>query len=184
MNTMDQALFEVTVRRLVMLASALIAAPVALLVVAIILVFAFYNGQGLAPPSGLPVVSLLAIGLLVLDAPLAFLLPNLQTQSALRQLAAGDPVVLPGVQSGPDVPRLLALRQTTLLVSLGILAGSAILSGVAFLLEGQVWVLLVAAVALLLMAVQFPTAGRVRGWLEQKRVQLEDLRGRRGVSVQ
>src|SRR5687768_14551423 len=42
-----------------------------------------------APPPDLPLFSLVALAMLVMETPLAILLPYMQTQAALRRLATG-----------------------------------------------------------------------------------------------
>jgi hypothetical protein len=85
---------------------------------------------------------------------------------------------------GTDNSKLLAVRQTTLLVSLALLEGVAFSGCIAYLLEAQPLVLGVVLVAVLLLLAYFPTEGRVRSWLERQTDQLVVLRQQGDVAAE
>jgi hypothetical protein len=61
-------------------------------------------------------------------------------------------------------PRLVAFYQTTLIVALALLQGSAFFALVAYQLEGVWWALAIAGIVVFLMLLHFPTLGRVEAW--------------------
>ena len=63
-----------------------------------------------------------------------------------------------------------------MIVGLALLEGSAFMALLAYLLEGQTWVLGLAAGVLALMAVRFPTRASVLAWLERQADALAALR--------
>jgi hypothetical protein len=136
-------------------------------------------GRDTRQPGALPVVSIVAAAVLVIQAPLSFVLPNLMTLSALRRILAGTWQPAPGTPLtlyATGGAKLMAVRQGTLIVGLALLEGVAFLGGIAYLVEGQPLALGVVGVALVLMLGRFPTEGRVRSWLKQQADALTDLR--------
>lgn len=165
------------------IASTLFGSVAAFLVVVLFIVLVQNNGQGIGAPAGLPMVSLVAAVLFVVNLFLAFLLPGVQTRAALRQVASGAwrlPVPANPNDYGTDTAKLLAVRQTTLIVALAMLEGTALLGCIAFLLEAQMWVLGIIIVTLLLMLVNFPTEARVSAWLQEQTDRLAELRQQQG----
>jgi hypothetical protein len=141
------------------------------------------QGQGLTkPPPQVPVVSLLAAGLLVVTGVMSFVLPAAVARSNLRRIAAGTWSPPRGMTPPPstDAGKLLILRQTTLIIGLALLEGTGFMGCIGYMLEGQALALLVVAVALGLMLARFPTEGRVRGWLDEQQDQLARLRQEAG----
>jgi hypothetical protein len=137
------------------------------------------NGAGIGPPRDLPLLSLLAVLFFAVQAPLAFVVPGLQTRSSLRQIASGNWRLPPGASEtafSTDASKLLAVRQTTMIVGLALLEGAAFLACIAYLQEAQLYVLGVVLAAVVLMLVIFPTEGRIRSWLERQADQLVELR--------
>jgi hypothetical protein len=72
------------------------------------------------------------------------------------------------------------VRQTTLIIALAMLEGTALLGCIAFLLEAQVWVLGLTIVALVLILLNFPTEARVSAWLQEQTDRLAELRQQQG----
>jgi hypothetical protein len=127
------------------------------------------NGQGMQAPPDLPILSLVAVAVLVVDAFVSVIVPGMIIRNAVRQIAAGN-WKLPGSPAAgldTDAAKLLAIRQTTLIISLAFLNGPGFLGCIAYLLEAQPFVLAVIGVSFGLMLVQFPTEPRLRSWLEQ-----------------
>jgi hypothetical protein len=119
----------------------------------------------------LQAISIVALVLFATNAPLSLVLPGLVTTNSLRQLAT----------STSAVDRLLALRQTTLIIGLALVEGAAMLACIAFFLECHVLDLVVVGLALILMLARFPTRNRVRAWLAQQLAALEELQVRGGT---
>jgi hypothetical protein len=160
------------------LAFGLLGGLVVFLAISLFIVLVTNNGQGLAPPQP-PVLSVVAWVMLPVCGLLSFLIPRMVTQAGLRQMAAGTWQVPPGGDPAAVATagsQLLMLRQTTLIVGLAQLEGAAFTGCIAYLVEGQLAVLLVPGVVILLMLGTFPTEGRIRAWLERQAEVLAELR--------
>jgi MFS family permease len=139
------------------------------------------QGHGNAPPRDVPINSLMAVVMLIVTAPLAFIIPRLLTRLALRRIAAGTWRISEGVPPtvyarDGDKFKLMIVRQTTLIVGLALLEGSAFFGCTAYLLEAQPLALGVVGVAVVLMLCKFPTYVRVRAWLDRQADALSELR--------
>jgi hypothetical protein len=177
MSEPDDLLPPQRLRTMQIIAGAMVMGVVIFLALAVFLVQT--NGQGKAPPPGLPLVSIIAAGFFILAASLAYFIPATQTRVLLRKIASGAWQPPPGPEpsdSTTDAATLLSVRQTTLILTLAPLEGAAFFCGIAYLLEAQAFVLGVAIVALVLMLLNFPTANRIGTWLEQQSNRLADLR--------
>src|SRR5262245_4477759 len=89
--------------------------------VLIVLGIALFIGlnEGRAPQAGLPIVSLMAVVMMVLNTPMAFLVPRIAAQNRLRELARQ------AMPSPADLRlAMIDLRQTTLIISLALLEGT------------------------------------------------------------
>lgn len=179
MATPDDLLPRQRLRTMQIIAGSMLVAVMALLAVSLYLVLVQNNGQGLAAPADVPFISLMAVLVLAVDAPLALVFPGVQLSKALRQVAAGTWPLPPGADPlafHTDIAKLLALRQTTMIVTLALLQGAGFLGGIAYLLEAQPVALAVAGVAFVFMLAGFPTEARVRAWLERQVELLAELR--------
>lgn len=179
MNSEDDILPPARLRVMQIVAGALLLGVGVFLAIVFIAAPARANGAGLAPAGGTPVISFAAVVMLAVNAPLSFLVPGFVTRTALRQIASGTWQGGPGADAASyntDALKLLAVRQTSLIVGLALLEGVAFLGCIAYLLEARPFVLGVVLVALTLMLVKFPTEGRVRAWLEQQANLLAELR--------
>jgi hypothetical protein len=171
-------------RLIQIIAAAMLSGVATLLAIALYLVWAQNQGRGMAPPQGSPMVSYIAVAVLITNAPLAVVLPGMQTRNSLRRIASGTWQVPPGGDPTgftTDTAKLLVVRQTTLIIALALLEGAAFLGGIAYLLEAQPLALVVVAVATALMLAQFPTESRVRAWLEQQADALAAVRQHGGL---
>jgi hypothetical protein len=118
------------------------------------------------------VVTLMAILMAATAAPLAFVLPGVITRKALQD---GPPVSdgareEPGYEGwGPHARQLFALFTTEQIIRLALLEGPAFLAAIAFMMEGKIPALILAGVLVLLMVSLFPTANRVRAWMDNIR---------------
>jgi hypothetical protein len=133
----------------------------------------------MAPPQNGPIVSFLAVGMFCMCAPLAFIIPNIQTRSALRHILNGTWKLPPGADPALFATagsKLMMLRQTTMIVGLALLEGPAFMACISYLLEAQVFVLGLVGAAVILMLGKFPTEARIRAWLERQAAVLSDMR--------
>jgi hypothetical protein len=136
------------------------------------------HGQGMARPRDLPIVSLVATVVFGVCALLAFILPGLQTRSALRRILAGTwktPDGVPPTLYATVGAKLMAVRQTTMMLGLGLLNTPAFLGCVAYLQEAHPLALGVSGAAAVLMVCKIPTEKRVRAWLERQAEVLNEL---------
>lgn len=116
------------------------------------------------------IVTLLALGTMVVCVPMSIFIPILLTNASLAQLAAGKRDVPTGTNADTPVPttsKLLRIWQISMLIGLAMLEGSAFLACLAYLMEGLPIALGIAAVTVLLMLVKFPTKANVRSWLDR-----------------
>ena len=161
------------------IASALLLGVVVFLAIALLIVWVRTNDHALARAGDLPLVSIMAVVLLAMEAPLAFIIPALVTRTAVRRIASGTWQLPPAADAAAfssDASKLLAVRQTTMIVGLALLEGAAFFGCIAYLVEARPFALGVVLVAVLLMLVNFPTEGRVRAWLQRQADQLAELR--------
>jgi hypothetical protein len=167
------------------IAGAMLLGVLVFLGIALYMVLGQRDGRALAPPGEVPILSLVAVAMLATSAPLAFLLPAKLTRSALGQILGGTWRTPPGADPqafAAGGAKLLAVRQTTLIVGLALLEGTALVGCIAYLLEANPLALGVVGVALVLMLYQFPTEGRVRAWLEHQAAALSELREQRHMA--
>jgi hypothetical protein len=172
-------------RTMQIIAGALLLGDVVFLGVTLYIVLVQNGGQGLVPPTGPPFLSLASAVMLGVCATLAFVIPGVQTRSALQQILAGRGTT-PGRASREHVTegaKLLVVRQTTLIVRLALLNGAAYLGCIAYLQEAHPLGLCVVGIVLVLMLGVFPTDGRVRAWLGHQAQTLEEFRQQQGSAT-
>jgi hypothetical protein len=173
------SLLRKNLRVMQIIASALLLGVIGFTTIALVLVATRTIVPGGAPAGNLPIISFVAVLIWAVQAPLSVLVPGLQTRHGLRTIVSGNRPASRGANPASfstDANRLLALRQTILITSQALLEGAAFFAGVAYLLEGRLFVLAVIVVALLQMLMSFPTEYRVRTWLETQLDQLALLR--------
>jgi hypothetical protein len=172
MNTMEDPLTPQRVRTVQIIAAALPAGVIAFLALVLYMVHVQNGGAGLNMQGQLPLVSLLAVGFLAVQAVLSFVLPVSVARSGVRRIAAASRETSPAADAG----QLLGLYQTTLIVGLALLEGGCFFGCVAYLVEARPFVLAAVAVGLAFILLRFPTEGRVRLWLEDHKDQLARAR--------
>src|SRR5436190_20498579 len=114
-TTPDDPLSPGRLRVMQIIAAGLLLGVLMFLVVALYMVLIRNQGQGLAPPPGVPIITLLAGVMLVSNVPLSVIIPRTMTQNALKQMAAGTWKAPAGAlpQDGTgDAVKLLLVRQT------------------------------------------------------------------------
>jgi hypothetical protein len=179
-NDPTESLTPGRLRTMQIVAGALLLGAAAFLGIVLYIVLVQNHGHGNARPRNVPIISLMAVAMLSVMAPLAFIVPRIQTRSALRRIVAGTWTIrqlgVPPEVYATDGGKLMSVRQTTLIVGLAYLQGSAFFGCIAYLLEAQSFVLGVIGVAVVLMLCKFPTRERVRAWLERQANALDELR--------
>jgi hypothetical protein len=176
MTDPDDVLFQQRVRVMQIVAGTLLTGVLVFLVIAI----ATASNRG--PQRGeatLPVVSIVAVVMLMVQLPLAFFIPHSGIQAGTRRIASGAWQGPPGSDPtayASDTAKLLAVRQTAMIIRSALLEGVAFLGCIAYMIEGRAIALGVVAVAVIVMLLTFPTRGRVRSWVEQQANRLVELR--------
>jgi hypothetical protein len=125
-----------------------------------------------------PILSYVAGGMLIMNACMAVMVPYFMTRAGLARLAAMPSTGNVTQDRQTALQHLLGLRQTGLIMALAMLEGAAFLGCIAFIVEGQWFVVGVVAVATVLMALRFPTHRGITSWLERQLSLLEEMRGR------
>jgi hypothetical protein len=175
----DQPLNPQRVRAMQIVAGALITGGLLFCAYAVFSVQVQRNGRGMGAPGALPVITIMAVVVLLVMMPASLVVPRMLTSQALRQLIAGTWQAPP--QAKPeDVAtvggKLMVVRQTSMIIGFAMLEGSAFLSCMAYFVEAQSIALVLVAFALIAMLFQFPTTARVASWLERQAEGLAELR--------
>jgi hypothetical protein len=146
-----------------------------------IVVHLVLSGANPPPPQDQPpVLTYMALGMFLLQALLALLIPRKITAYNIHQVAAGtwkppgQPVAAAHFPTDDD--KLLAIFQTSLIIQLALLEGAGFFACIAYLLEQQAITLVVNGLVVLFMLIAFPSLGRVRGWLAQQSQRMVDIR--------
>lgn len=179
MSEMDDRVLAPRVRVMQIIAFALITGVVVFLGIACYQVFVQRQGEPAAPIEGLPMISLVAIAMLAGGVVASFVAPTLMTRAALQRIVAGTWQVSEGIDpkdQATDLAKLLAVKQTTLIVGMALLEGPAFMGCIAFFTEAQLFTLGIVAVAIVAMLLRFPTDVGVRSWLYEQTNQLQQIR--------
>lgn len=178
MNQLDDSEFlRPRLRVMQIIAAALVAGATIFLGIALYLVFS--QGKGLGPPRDTPLISLVAIAMLIANGTMSLLLPGAVARAGIRSIAASTwspPQSMRAEQFASDEAKLLSVRQTSQLIGLALWEAVAFISGIAYLLEAQSYILVVAGLALLVMLANFPTAVRTQLWLERQLALVREMR--------
>jgi hypothetical protein len=131
------------------------------------------QGRPFGPGQGPPILSVLALGTLAVLAVASGVLPDVVLRQGLRSIARGE-----GPPPTGYAGRLLLQRQTTLIMGLALLEAPALFCCIAYLLEGRLYTVGGAVLAVLLMASRFPTESGLRAWLRRRLDAVEEERRR------
>ena len=147
--------------------------------------FVVVAAEGRAPIQGLPVVSLVAVIFTGSALIAREVFSRLQVRGQRRRVAAGTwqmPVTKHGqmTSSAPasDGDKLLLVYQMQLIMRAALLEGPAFFCGIAYMIEGQTWVLAMAVLLIVGQALSFPTRDRVERWVREQLELIELERGR------
>jgi len=171
--------FQPKLRGAQIIASTLVSGVVMILAASIAYVNLWNNELGLMRLAPWPIVTVFVIVSLVLIAPFAYIVPSAMTRTALRQMAAGTwrpPTGDDASSRKTDASKLITVRLSTMLVSLALLEGIAILGCLAYVLEAQPLALIAVIVPVLLMLKDFPTQSRFQVWFDRQSEQLAEMR--------
>lgn len=149
-----------------------------LLAMAGIMLFLVHTANPPRQPPDLPLLALLALGMLAIEFPIALLLPRAQTAGALRLIAAGTwrpPEGMDPEQFRTLADKLLAVRQTALILRLALFEGVGFFACIAYFLEAHPLALAIAGVAFLAMVLNFPTTEGLRTWLRRQQDALLEM---------
>lgn len=192
----DKDLSPGRLRTMQIIAGALLVGVSSFFAVALFLVHGQHEGKGLgaqgkgnAPPPDFPIVTAVGVGWLAITAPLAFILPGTINRRLLPKVASGTWPPAGTVAPPPLGPlttgmKLLGVYQSTMIVGLALLEGTAFFGCIAYLLEASPWALGIIGIAVALQLLKFPTYSRVRSWLEQQALALAELRRQRGLAAE
>jgi hypothetical protein len=173
----DSPLPKAQLRVMQIIASSILFSSLVVLCIFVLLGARVGNAQN---PPNIPVLSIVAVVLFAIQAPLAYIVPAALSRTAIRRLAALD-ASQARVDVALDVVMLMNVRLTTLIVGLAMLEGATLVGCIAFLVERTAYGLETAVVAMLLQLSLYPTEHRVQAWIDEQLSRLEALR--RGLGV-
>jgi hypothetical protein len=161
-------------------AAALIVGVVSFLGIVCFMVYGQQQGVGTSQADAFPMITVIAFGLFAVCAALSFVVPMVQTQSGLEQIASG--MWRPPARSDPkafdgDTTKILAVRETAFTIGVALLEGPAFLGIVCFLIECHPYALTVPTLALVGMLLRFPTEGSLRAWVTEGMDRVKGMRG-------
>jgi hypothetical protein len=158
------------VRTMQIIAAALMAGVVMFLGIVAVLIL---SGQHVGAANPIPVMSILPFVMLA-GCLIAMVIVGRNMQTVGLQKIAH-------VDDDSDLMQLLGLKQTILIVTLALFEGPALFGCIALLLERQFYVVAVPLTSLVGMALNFPTEGGVRNWLETNARRVLELRQLRSL---
>lgn len=170
MDSHSESISPQVVRVMQIIAAALIMGVLTFLCYALYHIHLRNNGQ---PPlnAALGPLDLVLWLFAAISIVMSFVMPRLMTRMQLQRLVAGTwTPAAPGEagQFASVTSKLTAIRQTGLIIGLALLEGPAFFALTAYLLNAAPASLGIAIFCLLLMALQFPTLGRVQDWIDNQ----------------
>lgn len=109
-----------------------------------------------------------------------------QRETMLADVAtppAGPADGSPAQDAHSKLMRLIGGYQTALIIRSAILEGAAFFALIAYMLEGQTWILLVVGVLMLFLLSGIPTRSRVVDFIDQEQRVIEELREMRTIDA-
>jgi hypothetical protein len=138
------------------------------------------RGQQAIGAEPAPLLSYLAIAFAVASVPASILVPQLMAASQRRSIAKGAWTpppqrsgTAPTLNPTSDAGKLASVYITTLIIGAAMNEGAGFFANMAYLLERQQWVLIVAVLLIVGVALRFPTRDRIDRWIEAQLEQLE-----------
>ncbi len=161
------------IRVMQIIVGALVAGPLAFLVFALAT-----RGENAKPREGVAIATYGAMSLAVCAISARMIVPNLIAASARKKIAGGKWQLVneDGVPDRPndfiqktgDAGKLCMVFQIRLIVASALLEGAAFLSIMAFMIEGQLFALVLACLLLMGILLGFPTASSVEHWIDDQ----------------
>jgi hypothetical protein len=152
-----------------LLSMQIIAGSLVMGVVTFLGVVVFLATQAAGPaPNAIPFISYIALAMLVVNTPLALVVPRIVTQAGLKRIAAET-------RGGSPTDSLVGLRQTALIISLALLEGCAFMACIGYLVEAEPIALAVVAAVVFMMCTMFPTENSLRAWIDMQRQRVAEL---------
>ena len=135
-----------------------------------------------APVNGSGFLSPLALAMLAGLGTASIAFPYFARRQGLRRIARGEWQPPQGAASAytSDGAKLFAVYLSTLIMGLALVEGAGLFCCIAYLIEGQGYVLALIAIAIGIQISRFPTEGRVRAWMDRQLDWLEQERQRTG----
>jgi len=135
------------------------------------------------PAQGAGTVSLIILGFSLVSFAARFVVPSLLVSGACRQIARGTwRPARRGSEPAPDTERgkLVPVFLTKTIAGSAALEGAACACLVAYMIEGQLYMLVLAAVFTAGILAGFPTSGGLDAWLERHERLVNEFRGMPG----
>ncbi len=136
--------------------------------------------------SSLPVITLVAVAMGVMNLALSFVVPKLTVTQGRRKIAQEKPDSVAKTDLNPSGPKqlypagytgkLAQLYQTQLIIGSALLEAAAFFATVAYLVERSPIALLTALVLLGVLITRFPSSNQVNNWLDRQLELLQDER--------
>jgi len=107
-------------------------------------------------------------------------LPGLIVSRARQAIVAGRPMLvnskLPGAEEARDAGSLGNLYMLRMIVAVAILEGAAFFNLVAYLLEANLWSLVITGILLAMILMHIPTRNKITDWVLGELTTIEQLR--------
>jgi hypothetical protein len=155
--------FDVMVRQVQIIVGALVGGVFFFLVIVLMM------GNGFQPFDPGAIVSLVMAGLGISMIFMRLMVPSIIVSTGCQKIAAGSwGANVPQQSQLPDTDegKLLQLFLTKVIIGSALLEGGAFGCLIAFLLEGQIYTLVLAVILVAGILMGFPTRGSVTEWLE------------------
>ncbi len=154
----------------------------------IVLLLHFQQGPFQRPQAGvesLPVISVVAFVIAAIQVPLAFVIPGVVAESQCKKIADGTWNPMENSNAPPldpkmmtDVTKLLFVNQTRTIIGAALLEGAGFLALIAYMIEGERYVLGLALFLIGGVASRFPTRTGLENWIDDRLGRIEELRHR------
>jgi hypothetical protein len=131
---------------------------------------------GVPAAKDLPIVSFVALAVFASNVPLALIMGGAIAKTQVAAFAQETKTHNSDDTKQEDSLGLLTTAQTVMIITFSLLEGPGFLGCIAFLLEGQLWVLAVPGCSMALQLVKFPTELRVESWINEQLATLRQLR--------
>lgn len=150
------------------------------------LVVFFRPGGGLKPLDPQAIISIVMAVISLSLIPSRFIVPAAILRSGRQRIARGSEPVATRRGVGSPLPdseqaKLLVLLHTTTIIGAALLEGAAFANLTAFMLEGQVYSLVLAGLLLLGIVSAIPTRNRVEAWLDVQTRRVQEVRQMGGL---